>query len=68
LLRREIPAGTAADGDIVRIERFATRSRFYRFVDSMSASRPFRISSGAGGQPGTWRSTGITAETPPTTA
>ena len=33
-----------------------------------SANSPFRISNGGGGQPGMWRSTGMTDETPPTTA
>jgi hypothetical protein len=35
---------------------------------SSSASRPFSIAVGVGGQPGMWRSTGTTALTPPTTA
>ena len=35
---------------------------------SSSASRPCSIAIGVGGQPGMWRSTGITSPTPPTTA
>lgn len=39
-----------------------------RVPGSSSASNPFSIVIGAGGQPGMRRSTGITAATPPTTA
>jgi hypothetical protein len=35
---------------------------------SIRASSPLRISIGGGGQPGMWRSTGITADTEPTHA
>ena len=35
---------------------------------SSSARRPCSIAVGVGGQPAMWRSTGITSETPPTTA
>ena len=35
---------------------------------SSSARRPCSMAVGVGGQPGMWRSTGITSETPPTTA
>ena len=35
---------------------------------SSSARRPCSITVGVGGQPGMWRSTGMTLETPPTTA